>query len=114
VLDVNEVTHLGLRCSVIASDLRRLQRASALHLRSVCWFSAAFLGLECHPLALQVLEFTCGVRFDSRVPPQFFNGSANQTIAITQVSVRRGAVVRVGGDLTTVAVTYQYRFMTRR
>lgn len=26
----------------------------------------------------------------------------------------RGAIVRVGGDFTTVAVTYQYRFTTRR
>jgi outer membrane putative beta-barrel porin/alpha-amylase len=26
----------------------------------------------------------------------------------------RGAIVRVGGDFTTVAATYQYRFMTRR
>jgi hypothetical protein len=27
---------------------------------------------------------------------------------------QRGAIVRVGGNLTTVALTYQYRFMTRR
>jgi outer membrane putative beta-barrel porin/alpha-amylase len=26
----------------------------------------------------------------------------------------RGAIVRVGGDFSTIAVTYQYRFMTRR
>lgn len=31
-----------------------------------------------------------------------------------KVQYVRGAIVRVGGDFTTIAVTYQYRFTTRR